>query len=186
MQALPRVRLRHLKTRPQFQQLLALPPAARTSHFCLHRLTPDGSAEAEQTWLQAGRPDERVLWVGVLLPKRWARRAVTRNLIRRQAYAVALEHCQSGALGDAAQPPQQAVLIRLRSSFHAPRSPSPKRRRNDRPAPAEAQTAKAAPAPVPFKSAASDALRAEVRQQIKKLMARVWAAQTQTQLQTQP
>ncbi len=49
------------------------------------------------------------LWLGVLLPKRWARRAVTRNTLRRQIYAVASE--LAPAL------PPQALVVRLRSGF---------------------------------------------------------------------
>ena len=48
-------------------------------------------------------------WVGVLLPKRWAKRAVTRNAIRRQIYEVARHR--------AASLPQAALVVRLRSEF---------------------------------------------------------------------
>ena len=41
------------------------------------------------------------------MPKRWARRAVTRNAIRRQIYALA----------DGAPLPQAAHVVRLRSGF---------------------------------------------------------------------
>ncbi len=43
-----------------------------------------------------------------MIPKRWARRAVTRNTIRRQIYAVAWEFA---ALPDAAH------VVRLRSGY---------------------------------------------------------------------
>lgn len=33
-----------------------------------------------------GQPD---IWIGAMAPKRWAKRAVTRNLIKRQIYNVA-------------------------------------------------------------------------------------------------
>ena len=49
------------------------------------------------------------VWVGVLLPKRWAKRAVTRNAIRRQIYNVCDVHASSM--------PQAAHVVRLRSSF---------------------------------------------------------------------
>ena len=45
----------------------------------------------------------------MLLPKRWAKRAVTRNTLRRQIYATA------SLLQD--QLPRQAVVVRLRAGF---------------------------------------------------------------------
>jgi ribonuclease P protein component len=45
----------------------------------------------------------------VLIPKRWAKRAVTRNTIRRQIYEVA--RMREAAL------PQAAMVVRLRSEF---------------------------------------------------------------------
>lgn len=44
-----------------------------------------------------------------MVPKRWARRAVTRNAIKRQIYAVADLH--------SAQLPAAAHVVRLRSTF---------------------------------------------------------------------
>ncbi len=44
-----------------------------------------------------------------MVPKRWARRAVTRNAIKRQIYAVAALH--------EAQLPAAAHVVRLRSTF---------------------------------------------------------------------
>ena len=51
-----------------------------------------------------------------MVPKRWARRAVTRNLIRRQIYAV----------GERLQPPLAAGahLVRLRAAFAPAQYPS--------------------------------------------------------------
>ena len=49
-------------------------------------------------------------WLGVLLPKRWARRAVTRNAIRRQIYEVARHRADTL--------PQAALVVRLRSEFN--------------------------------------------------------------------
>ena len=48
-------------------------------------------------------------WLGAMVPKRWARRAVTRNAIKRQIYAVA-------ASLDAPLP-QAAHVVRLRATF---------------------------------------------------------------------
>jgi ribonuclease P protein component len=49
------------------------------------------------------------MWLGAMVPKRWAKRAVTRNAIKRQIYAVSTQF--SGMY------PQAAFVIRLRSSF---------------------------------------------------------------------
>lgn len=49
------------------------------------------------------------VWLGAMVPKRWARRAVTRNTIKRQIYAV-------GAAFEA-QLPQAAHVVRLRTAF---------------------------------------------------------------------
>ena len=55
-------------------------------------------------------------WVGALIPKRWAKRAVTRNAIKRQVYAV------STALDPALSP--AAHVVRLRSAFDRATYPS--------------------------------------------------------------
>ncbi len=49
------------------------------------------------------------VWVGALVPKRWARRAVTRNLLKRQIYQVS--KTQEHLL------PHAAHLVRLRVEF---------------------------------------------------------------------
>ena len=49
------------------------------------------------------------VWLGAMTPKRWARRAVTRNAIKRQIYAVA------AALEP--QLPPDAHVVRLRAAF---------------------------------------------------------------------
>jgi len=74
----------------------------RTAHFALHRLVLD----ATQYPLFGNQP---VLWLGPLVPKRWARRAVTRNTIRRQIYAVAARF--------ESQMPKAAYVVRLRTTF---------------------------------------------------------------------
>ena len=47
--------------------------------------------------------------MGAMVPKRWARRAVTRNTIKRQIYAVSTRF--------ATQLPEAAHVVRLRSTF---------------------------------------------------------------------
>ena len=49
------------------------------------------------------------IWVGAMVPKRWARRAVTRNAIKRQIYTA----CSSVE----ANMPVAAYVIRLRAGF---------------------------------------------------------------------
>ena len=95
---------------------------ARTAHFALHRLVLSaetaGSAAATPagpgaTPSKASAPQALFAlpgtWLGAMVPKRWARRAVTRNAIKRQIYAVADLH--------AAQLPAAAHVVRLRSTF---------------------------------------------------------------------
>ena len=88
--------MQRLKTRPQFQATLAGETVARTAHFALHRLVlqaqdvarpPEGASQRHPRPL-FGVQD---VWLGAMVPKRWARRAVTRNTIRRQIYAVGAE-----------------------------------------------------------------------------------------------
>ena len=78
-------------------------PVAKTPHFALHRAALPIAHE--------GRPLFPVAdaWLGVVLPKRWARRAVTRNAIRRQIYEAA--RTVSAGL------PQAVWVVRLRSEF---------------------------------------------------------------------
>jgi len=99
---------RRLKTREQFQAVLACPPVARTEHFVMHCMALD-RAETAPGPLPAGLFAGAQLWFGAMVPKRWARRAVTRNLIKRQIYSQAAQ--QQAAL------PMAAYLVRLRSSF---------------------------------------------------------------------
>ncbi len=69
-----------LKTRSQFQAVLAGERVASTTHFVLHRnVLPDMCRPADTVWL------------GAMVPKRWAKRAVTRNAIKRQIYSVSSE-----------------------------------------------------------------------------------------------
>ena len=105
--------MRRLRTRDQFQVLLALRPVARTAHFALHRLPLSDSSDAARAIVF--QPAEGA-WLGAMVPKRWARRAVTRNAIRRQIYAV----------GEDLQPPltAQAHLVRLRAGFARQAFPS--------------------------------------------------------------
>lgn len=97
--------MQRLKTRPQFQAVLAGGLIAKTNHFALHRLDFATSALAPVTSLFPATDT----WIGAMAPKRWAKRAVTRNAIKRQIYTV----CAS------LKPtlPQAAFLVRLRREF---------------------------------------------------------------------
>ncbi|MBB1604181.1 ribonuclease P protein component [Variovorax sp. UMC13] len=97
--------MQRLKTRAQFQAVLAGATVARTTHFALHRCALDAPAGAAAP-LFGVAPD---VWVGAMVPKRWARRAVTRNAIKRQIYTVS-------ALAEASFP-HAAHVVRLRAGF---------------------------------------------------------------------
>jgi ribonuclease P protein component len=113
--------MQRLKTRPQFQATMSAGTIARTSHFALHRMelvamqkdmaadprTGPGSDDP-QALFGIGEVREQA-WLGAMVPKRWARRSVTRHAIKRQIYAVAFEH--EAALAHA------AYVVRLRSGF---------------------------------------------------------------------
>ncbi|MEN9905058.1 MAG: hypothetical protein RLZZ555_1623 [Pseudomonadota bacterium] len=86
------------------------PPVAKTAHFALHMAKSHAAGGAPDLFPGGGA------WLGVLVPKRWARRAVTRNALRRQIYAVALEL--------AAGLPQLPMVVRLRSGFSRSDFPS--------------------------------------------------------------
>jgi ribonuclease P protein component len=79
--------LKRIKAWAQFQQLMKAPPVARSKHFVVHRdALQDHTAEATNP-VDAQKSHVKGLCLAALLPKRWAKRAVTRNAIRRQIYA---------------------------------------------------------------------------------------------------
>jgi ribonuclease P protein component len=77
--------LKRIKAWAQFQQLMKNPPVARSKHFVVHRATNPALTPAEVT--QPDPSHVHGLCLAALLPKRWAKRAVTRNAVRRQIYA---------------------------------------------------------------------------------------------------
>ena len=98
--------MQRLKSRRQFQAVLAGSTLARTPHFALHTV----ALNADQVDLSS-KPLFNVpaVWLGAMVPKRWAKRAVTRNALKRQIFAVSeLYH---------AQLPTAAYVVRLRSGF---------------------------------------------------------------------
>ena len=103
---------------------LAAPPRARTAHFVLHCIAPaalvpelytDGAPEPAQSVNNSTATGSTGL--GFVVPKRWARRAVTRNLIRRQMREAARRHQDRLAHGT-------TVLVRQRAPLDRARFPS--------------------------------------------------------------
>ena len=76
---------------------------SRTSHFVLHRAAMAPSAPPAPDLEHTGPA------MGAVVPKRWAKRAVTRNGIRRQIYAVSAAFEQ--------RLPASDHVVRLRSEF---------------------------------------------------------------------
>ena len=96
--------MQRLKTRPQFQAVLSSQLVATSCHFALHRLGFGGSLDHKSI---NPFPSDGV-WVGAMAPKRWAKRATTRNAIKRQIYTA----CR--ALD---QQIDAAFVVRLRREF---------------------------------------------------------------------
>lgn len=107
--------LRHIEHRAQFQWVMAGPPVVKTAHFALHMAAaPVALASPEGANAPSGAQSRALFsdpgpWVGVVIPKRWAKRAVTRNLVKRQIYALAQERLP--------MLPCAALVVRLRSSY---------------------------------------------------------------------
>ncbi|MBC7601582.1 MAG: ribonuclease P protein component [Ramlibacter sp.] len=111
--------MQRLKSRAQFQAVLAGTTVSRTPHFALHRAeldAPSPPAGPESNGHQALFAVRDEPWLGAMIPKRWAKRAVTRNAIKRQIYAVS----------SVAQPqlPIAAHIVRLRAGFDRKAFPS--------------------------------------------------------------
>ncbi len=107
-----------------FQRLLAAPSRSRSAHFAVHHVAAAPAATAwriahsQSTELStdgaelAARPVDRSpqgYWLGSVIPKRHARRSVTRNLLRRQIRAVMAERLDALPAG--------LWLVRLRQPF---------------------------------------------------------------------
>ena len=102
----------HLLHRADFQAVMAAEVVSRTAHFVLHRRlaqtlsTRSESAEPRSATLQTITGISRV---GAVLPKRLARRAVTRNTLKRQIYTVMRDY--------ESRLPQADHVVRLRAPF---------------------------------------------------------------------
>ena len=102
--------MERLKQWSEFQAVMSAGSVARTPHFVLHQWQPPvkastGSGFEETPTLFA----DGLLAMGALTPKRWAKRAVTRNMIRRQIHAVSQEF-EIGLK-------PTAYVVRLRATF---------------------------------------------------------------------
>ncbi|MCL6549302.1 MAG: ribonuclease P protein component, partial [Alicyclobacillus sp.] len=87
-----------------YQAVLSTAALVHTAHFALHGIATGGRVGARGVPLFPGDG----AWLGAVIPKRWARRAVTRNALKRQIYAAEREH----PLPPGAQAPAQAGLGR--------------------------------------------------------------------------
>lgn len=107
-----------------FQRLLTTSPRSRSAHFAMHyvmdgplvsKYEVSGSAQDELSTAEARRENAPVdniaglHWLGSVIPKRHARRAVTRSLLKRQIRGIMSQHLGSLAPG--------LWLVRLRSPF---------------------------------------------------------------------
>ena len=114
-----------------FQRLLAAPQRQRSAHFAVHYVRGEPvphrkpAADAGHTELSTGcEPscpdpvDESPSghWLGCIVPKRLARRSVTRNVLKRQIRAAMARHEM--------RLPAGLWLVRLRSPFAPAQFPS--------------------------------------------------------------
>ena len=107
-----------------FERVLAAPIRSRSAHFAVHHLggrplpRKKPAAQASLSKLSTGPAptcpqavDESPIgqWLGCVVPKRHARRSVTRNLLKRQIRSAFVRH--------AAHLPAGQWLVRLRQPF---------------------------------------------------------------------
>ena len=102
--------MQRIVNKAQFAAVMSGQTVSRTPHFALHRVALPPEA------VQSASKDAKKLlfavqdtWLGVVVPKRWAKRAVTRNTIKRQIYAV--------STASSCQLPPAAHVVRLRAGF---------------------------------------------------------------------
>ena len=73
-----------LRDKAQFQQGLDQAVVARSAHFALHAPSPSREGASLPGASPVAPASSHM--IGAVIPKRWAKRAVTRNTIRRQIY----------------------------------------------------------------------------------------------------
>ncbi len=116
-----------------FERVLAKPSRVRSSHFAVHHVAARPSQPSKPTRAlstgegelstadaqQAPLPVDDVLlegcWLGAIVPKRHAKRAVTRSLLKRQIRA---------AFAGQPQLPPGLWVVRLRAPFDRKQYPS--------------------------------------------------------------
>jgi ribonuclease P protein component len=109
--------LQRIVSKAQFAAVMSGQTVSRTPHFALHRvaLPSSVSSPVSPAVSVAAEPLDKPLfavqdtWLGVIVPKRWAKRAVTRNTIKRQIYAVSTD--------SSCHLPPAAHVVRLRAGF---------------------------------------------------------------------
>jgi ribonuclease P protein component len=101
-----------------FQRLLSTRPVARSSHFSLHHAVPEapelstGSRQLADQVVESHKSIAPPNWrLGLVVPKRQARRAVTRNLVKRQVREMMRQHLDQLPPGD--------WVVRLRAPVDA-------------------------------------------------------------------
>lgn len=127
--------LRAFPHKSDFEKALAAPPRSRSAHFAVHHVAsgpcdapkwqgrthpqnlstgaaPDGSRPVDKLLLPRGH------WLGSVVPKRHAKRAVTRSLLKRQIRAAVARQVEAGAL------PPGLWLVRLKAPFATAQFPS--------------------------------------------------------------
>lgn len=124
--------LGRLRRPADFESVLATPAKARSAHFAAHHLAsgpqrqiarPEGARTRELSTADPSRcpqPVDDLLelapstwWFGLVVPKRHARKAATRNLLRRQMRGAMARHHARLAHG--------MWLVRLRVPFDSKR-----------------------------------------------------------------
>jgi len=120
-----------------FERVLGTPTRARSAHFAVHYLASAPTAPAapcrkgDSTELSTGpHPSDAAVvdesspagvWVGTVVPKRHARRAVTRTLLKRQIHRAVRDQAQSV---DPSGLPCGLWVVRLRTAFDRKLFPS--------------------------------------------------------------
>jgi len=116
-----------LLRKSDFERVLAVPPCSRSTHFAVHHLRARPGT-AQQTSVDELSTDDAPIpaiivdnspdghWLGSVMPKRHAARAVTRNMLRRQVRAAMSRHLLRLQPG--------LWLVRLRRPFARAEFPS--------------------------------------------------------------
>jgi ribonuclease P protein component len=108
----------------EFDEVLKTRPLARSSHFTLHHLAKPSGAELSTSPVptetpavdsSAARPagQPHAVRLGIVVPKRHARRAVTRSLLKRQVRCAVARHADRLAGG--------CWVVRMTAAFDAAR-----------------------------------------------------------------